>query len=511
MSLLSLPSRILCCWFPDWSVQRLMFQEPNLARCLLVVIESSNRGNFVYQCNDLARRRGVQPGMPASEAETFAKPRDRYVARPLKTNQDTAILTELALRCERYSFCIGLEESERPECLLMDVTGIAHFFTDEETLAAQLQQTLSSRSLETRIAVAGTVGLAWGVARCLERRSPRLILAESDREALVRLPIQCLRIPLATTTKLHRLGIQTIGQLLKLNRASLWSRFGEDLLKRIDQLTGERSERITPCRPLPRFRVKQSLEYGLTQPEAIEQFWLSILQRVVALLAPKRLGTRHLRCRFFMEDRTTHEISVRLCSAEVGSSRLADLLRLQLERQHWTSPLTGIEMEALEVAPPVRPQEEMFSGASHEQHRRLAQLIDRLANRLGTQSVTRATLRANPIPELAFHLVPLTEQRSASPPESLVLPLDRPPALFPTPRPVEAIAVHPDGPPTVLFWQSTRFEIAAHWGPERIEFGWWLGTFVKRDYYRVTTSDGKRLWVFRRLQDDRWFWHGEWF
>ena len=92
-----------------------------------------------------------------------------------------------------------------------------------------------------------------------------------------------------------------------------------------------------------------------------------------------------------------------------------------------------------------------------------------------------------------------------------MFPLDRPTALFPRPRPIEVMAAVPEGPPTVLFWRSTRFEIAHHGGSERIEFGWWLGPCVRRDYYQITTTEGRRLWIFRRLQDDRWFWHGEWF
>ncbi len=67
----------------------------------------------------------------------------------------------------------------------------------------------------------------------------------------------------------------------------------------------------------------------------------------------------------------------------------------------------------------------------------------------------------------------------------------------------------PDGPPRVLTWNRTRFDVAAAWGPERIESGWWQAGSVCRDYYRVETVTGQWLWVFRQFQDNHWFWHGE--
>jgi protein ImuB len=49
--------------------------------------------------------------------------------------------------------------------------------------------------------------------------------------------------------------------------------------------------------------------------------------------------------------------------------------------------------------------------------------------------------------------------------------------------------------------------VQAH-GPERIETAWWRGPSVRRDYYVVETESGERFWVFRRLKDGDWFFHG---
>jgi len=71
-----------------------------------------------------------------------------------------------------------------------------------------------------------------------------------------------------------------------------------------------------------------------------------------------------------------------------------------------------------------------------------------------------------------------------------------------------AIAVMPDGPPFCFRFRGQEHRIARSCGPERIETGWWRGRPIARDYYRVETTTGQRFWLFRSLDDGRWFLHG---
>ncbi|MCG8081944.1 MAG: DNA polymerase Y family protein, partial [Candidatus Thiodiazotropha taylori] len=43
---------------------------------------------------------------------------------------------------------------------------------------------------------------------------------------------------------------------------------------------------------------------------------------------------------------------------------------------------------------------------------------------------------------------------------------------------------------------------------ERIEGGWWDGFDIRRDYYRARDRHGRRLWLFRNLQDGEWYLQG---
>jgi protein ImuB len=85
----------------------------------------------------------------------------------------------------------------------------------------------------------------------------------------------------------------------------------------------------------------------------------------------------------------------------------------------------------------------------------------------------------------------------------------RPLRLFDPPRPIEVVGIALDGPPAKFFDRREAYRVARYFGPERIETGWWRGPSVRRDYYRVETTAGNRLWLFRQLQDQQWFLQGE--
>jgi protein ImuB len=84
----------------------------------------------------------------------------------------------------------------------------------------------------------------------------------------------------------------------------------------------------------------------------------------------------------------------------------------------------------------------------------------------------------------------------------------RPLRLVRQPVPVAATFLLPDGPPVRFLLRGQEHRIAHAWGPERIETAWWRGPMIARDYYRVETAAGQRYWLFRRLDDGRWFVHG---
>ncbi len=502
--------RIVCLRFPDWPVQRLLASRPELARTVLLLTETTRRGEFVSCCNLRASRRGVSVGMPLAEARSLVSGRDVVHVEPIQPEADRAALEKLALHCEQYSPCVGLEEAESPQCLLLDITGIVHLFGGEHSLIRRLQRGLTAKSFKVQIAIGDSVGAAWAAARYLARSDEPVVVPQGEHDALSELPIEGLRLGEVVVPKLHRLGIRTIRQILNLKRSSLPARFGNEINRQIDQFMGKQPELIILCRPQPKFQVEHILDAGTTQPETLECLLSMLLERLASLLHEQQRGTRHLQCTLTTEQKTKHAITVRLCKATADARHLGDLLRFRLERLRLDAPLIGIRMEALEISRLEQPQQELFVGPSQDVAHQLSSLLNRLSSRLGHQAVVRPCLLPDAIPERAFQYLSVTEKGFSTATEinRQFLPLDRPTCLLPQPMAVDVIVVVPNGPPAVLFVNRLRLGIVQSWGAERIESGWWQGFYVRRDYYQVETAEGRRFWLFQRLSDGQWFLHG---
>ena len=65
-------------------------------------------------------------------------------------------------------------------------------------------------------------------------------------------------------------------------------------------------------------------------------------------------------------------------------------------------------------------------------------------------------------------------------------------------------------------WRRMRHVVARAEGPERIAMEWWrdeAGQMLMRDYFRVESREGVRVWLFRAWLNDperstRWYLHG---
>lgn len=513
---------------------------------------------------------------------------------------DRAALEVLAGWCDQFSPTVGLEESDSPESLLLDITGLAPLFQGEEALVELVVQEFERRGYQVSVAVADTLGAAWAAAHycraeagyveeqddcqttarsrsreTLDGRSIALQTLRSHHSAdgtqndetrekihpgfprsgdrsygdfltssattLIErsLPVEALRLAPETLALLRELGLVEVRQLLALPRASLAARFGQDLVLRLAQFLGEAPEVIRVCHPPPVFQVEESFEEPTGSREMIEH----LLERQVAHLArslyARQEGARQLVCRLRCSSGAVVAVSVGLFQPSAAARHLFDLLRTRLERLTLNDPVSGVEIEVTASDPLECRQQELFAtGTQLDAPRQLAMLIDRLSSRLGREAVLRPMLQAEAQPEFAWTSEPLTNTRrtrslSSYPsatesarkkktsrrkrqvPSHLAIAqspfaLARPLFLAPRPLPLAVISVVPDGPPLTFRWPGEEQRIARHWGPERIETGWWRNHTVRRDYYRVETTTGQRYWLFRQISDGQWFLHG-WF
>jgi protein ImuB len=484
----------------------------------MVLYETYRGSRRVACCSAAAKALGVGVGMPFAEAATLAGSTCLH-QEGYEPSADRKALEELAVVCGQFSPVVGLDDAAHPDGLLLDVTGLARLFGSEASLAAGVVDELARRGLTARVAVADTIGAAWAVAH-FDPRAPVVIVPPGETSgALAPLPVEALRLPEETVGLLHQLGVYQIGQLERLPREDLTSRFGPPLLERLDQATGQRAEPVLAHPLPPELFARQSLEHPTGRRKTIQCVLESLIARVARKLARCGCGAVRLDCRLKCPSGRNVDLSVGLFQPSASPRHLYELVRMRLERVSLSAPVSDVHVEAAVTAPLQCPERELFADRQNgRRRRRLAGLVDRLTSRLGDRSVLRARLVRDAQPELACRCEPLVKDAKNSPgkrsrrgeprrsPEADLLP--RPLRLLARPIGLVAVAIMPDGPPLRFHFEGREHRVVHTWGPERIETGWWRGRPVRRDYYRVETTTGRRYWIFRELGDGRWFLHG---
>lgn len=498
--------RVLCLWLPNWPAQRVRVAASADRTRPVIVHATIRNAQRVVSLTAAAEQHGATLGMPLAEAESLLAATDPLVAA-LDVATDLEELKRLAVLAGRFGPVSGVEETEHPESLLIDVTGCAVFFGGEMELARQALAFLSERGYAARAGLADTVGLAWAASRTIARDRITLVPPDGGEAWLSGRPIAALRLDATTHDRLDRLGLRTVGDVLRLPRGELPSRFGPLLLGRIDQALGQREEPIEPVRPAVPLSLRWSTETPLTDTAAI----LLVLERLIQQLLhrlPVWEGVTALIGRFDQRP----PLRVGTASPTRSEARLVSLIRLALEHEPPPREVSRIIVTAETVRLPKPERTSLFDDQSHaEQEQALRRLVERLTSRLGSEAVTRTVPTGDPLPECTFRLRPATgsdPHRCESSSTAISAVATRPILLLPEPERVDVLAVYPDGPPHRVTLRGRTCVLMLALGPERFETNWATREETRRDYWRVETDAAERLWLFRCRRTGDWFLHG---
>ena len=449
---------------------------------------------------------------------------------PATPRRDAAALERLALWSMRFSPTVA---PDPPEGLLLDITGCQRLFRGEGRLLECLAKDLQSLGLTTRLAAAPTIGCAWAVARFGPDACAMIGDGDDDiRAAVALLPVAALRLEADIQDALAMIGIERIEHLFDLPRAALPSRFGADLLLRLDQALGRALETINPIRPVQPVTAQRVFDGPTRQLEAIQITVRQLIAQLQVHLRQRESGALRLDLHLSRIDAAPVYLSVALSRPSRDPKHLWSLLQPQVEKVDLGYGVEQLDLTATRVAP--LPHEQTTAWADVEvpgsKHlsRRCGQMLDRLTTRLGADRVRRFDVIETHVPERVFVSRPVLESPPSHQCAAQLTAADRPSLLLASPEPLEVIAVSPDGPPSWLKWRGRAQRIVSSLGPERIAGQWWAegtqarrhegtkggggpeGTGGTRDYFKVQDEQGRWLWVYRQLESNCWFVHGQW-
>lgn len=548
--------RIVSLWFPKLSTDRLarigQSRTPQdwRVRSAATVVWRDGCPRLAA-VNSHARTAGLRPGMRLADARTLLPDLVTAAGQP---QADHRLIETIANWCDRYTPWVAIDplgsavaDEGAEACsaggfggdagLLLDVTGCAHLFGQDEAgeraLLADLTGRLARHDLTCRAAMADTAGAAWALARFAERQADLFCPRHGQRAALASLPVEGLRLAAPILETFLKLGLRRIGDLYSMPRAPLARRFGDLPLARLDQALGMLAEPIEPRRLPPAFRTRLSFVEPIGRSEDIAAATSRLLAALCRQFEQAGVGARKLEIALYRVDGSVDRTSVGTSRPNRDNPKLMTLFKEKLGE---LDPGFGVELMILAA-----PEVETWNGTQDALPESGApalsagmdctiDLADRLALRLGVENVVRLLPHDSHLPERVTVATCASSKPAAADAWRRLANLKgaRPTRLLQRPEPVDVTAFVPDDPPSVFRWRRHAHRIVRADGPERIADEWWrprpdgsrppAGTVPPvRDYYRVEDDDGGRFWLFRDgpykvaangQPTARWFLHG---
>jgi protein ImuB len=560
--------RVISLWFPKLSADRMARRHKDWLAKTAALIGFHQGGPRIVAVNEHARAAGIRAGQRLADARTLVPDLTTAHAEP---EADLKLLETLAGWCERYTPWVaidplggalidsGVEMDEAAQGvdrmatatfggdggLMLDVTGCGHLFgpgiEGERALLADLTARLARHGFTTRAAMADTAGAAWALARFAERQKDLLAPVAGHRALLSALPIEALRLDSTTAETLRRLGLRQIGDLLPLPRAPLAQRFGDLLVRRLDQALGSAAETIQPRLPAPAFRTRLAFAEPIGRAEDIAAATSRLLAALCGQFEKAGVGARRLELSLFRVDGSIERTAIGTGSPSRDNAHLMKLFQEPLARLDAGFGVELMMLSAAAVEPFDTRQvalaqavggEVMLARSDEDAPARnhdaeVVQLVDRLTQRLGTAHVVRLAPRASHLPERAVIALPVARPAVHAGLWAKVAAYKgpRPTRLLAQPEAIQTTAQLPDDPPRQFNWRGTLHRLKRVEGPERLVDEWWresvpTGEVEKapsgRDYYRVEDEDGQRFWLYRDGPTNtpavppasRWYVHG---
>ncbi|MEM7431788.1 MAG: DNA polymerase Y family protein [Pseudomonadota bacterium] len=452
-----------------------------------VIVEDQRGIHRVLQANSAALAAGVMAGQSSNAALALLPDLIIEERCPLREQQ---ALEQLAAWLETFSSMVNIAG---PNLLLLEIAGSLRLYGGLECLRQKLVDGFKQHGMSVSLAIAPTPLTATWLARAGRRVCIRD--AANITRALREIPVTCLEWPVATCEALAGMGVKTIGECLRLPRDGFARRFGPQRLLELDRALGRLPDPRTSWRAPERFCADIEMTEEQSNSERLLTICEQLLQSMQRFLVTRQLATQQLRFSFFHLRAPATQLIVGGAGFDHRAEHWLDLLRIRFERVALPEPVIAIRLEG-------GRHQAMQSGSASlalqgnatrpSRWYSMSQLAERLAARLGRQSIQSVSTVAEHRPHRAWQAQTAAGVVTgwSNRPDSMSRPL----WLLPE--------------PAVLTAQG--FQLLN--GPERLETGWWDNDGIARDYYTALNPHGHHLWVFRdrtrQADAHHWFLHG---
>ena len=223
------PTQVRRLWFCIW-LPNLPLEACGVSDDALAIVEEQHGIHRVLQADPLATAAGVMPGQSANAALALLATLRLEERSQVREQQ---VLEALATWLERFSSFVSIAGKN---VLLLEIAGSLRLFDGLPNLRQKVSSGLAAKGFSAAMAIAPTPLAATWLARAGRRACIRG--EENLGPALRKLPLTCLDWPSAQRESLTGMGINTIGDCLRLPREGFARRFGAERLLDLDRALG---------------------------------------------------------------------------------------------------------------------------------------------------------------------------------------------------------------------------------------------------------------------------------
>jgi protein ImuB len=497
-----MPKRFVAIWFPQLITEWLMIKQPALQTIPFVFAAPDHGRMRITAASPMVQAPGFNTGMALADARTIIPGLQAFDHKP---GRAARLLNGIAAFCIRYTPIAAID---LPDGIILDASGCAHLWGGERAYLTEITNRLQNKGYTTRTAMADTIGVAWAFAHYGKQTA--IIESGKEAAALFALPPAALRLPPETIECLQKLGLNQVGRFISMPRSALRRRFGHELLLRIDQALGSEEEPLQPFQPVVTYQERLPCMEPIATATGITIALQRLLDTICQRLQQEEKGIRAASFTGYRTDGKMVQIAIGTNRASHNAKHLFKLFEPRIDT---IEPAMGIELfvlQATKVEDSPAWQQKLWAGSCGVEDTGLAELLDRIANRIGAANIHRYIPDEHYWPERSLKPATALAEKSNTPWQT---DRPRPTQLLSKPVSIEVTAPVPDYPPMLFRYKNKLHKIKKADGPERIEREWWLEEGPHRDYYYVEDEEGGRYWLFRSGhytadKTQQWFMHG---
>ena len=384
-----------------------------------------------------------------------------------------------------------------------------------EPLARDLLQLFHDNGVEKVRAAVSLAPICAEVAARYGKGELIAIPAGSERDYLAQHPVGVLEPSLALSSFLDGIGVESCGDLAKLDLESVEVRFGAEGARLWRLSRADDSRRIFTS--IPRALPSASLDwvdYTLRETERLVFIINALIGNITTELTSRGQCAREMTMIFSLANRESFEHLVRPARSTASHKAWMRLIRTHLERITLPDGVVGITIRVESVTGEVERQGDIFDrgfATARAAEETIAQLLDDQGSVVVTPRNTqhplidRRTEWISQEPSQASARIQLRERvvkATAAP--SLTL------QLLAEPRRIAVTTKRRrDHQMPVQYRDKAWMTIISAAGPDRVSGGQWAEPYA-REYFRCVTDDGMMVWMYRDARSDEWYLHGWW-